>query len=88
MIQNANYRDQGMFGEPMKPPAGVNIHPMLWRYMVKMCGTQKARMVCDGAPRNGTIKLGYTFANSVDAGSERLFWAIADQKGLMVFGAN
>jgi deoxyuridine 5'-triphosphate nucleotidohydrolase len=83
-----NYQDQGMFGDPMEAPKGANIHHMLWRYMVKMCGTRKARMVCDGAPRQGTITLGYTFANSVDAGSERLFWAIAAQKGLKVFGAD
>jgi hypothetical protein len=83
-----NYQEQGMFGSPMQPPKGVNIHHMLWKYMIKMCGTRKARMVCDGAPRGGTIQLGYTFANSVDAGSERLSWAIAAKKGLQVFGAD
>jgi hypothetical protein len=83
-----NYQEQEMFGPPMQPPKGVNIHHMLWRCMIKMCRTRKACMVCDGAPKQGTIKLGYTFANSVDAGSERLFWEIAAQKGLKVFRAD
>jgi len=34
-----------------------------------MCGTRKAQMVCDGSPRQGTITLGHTFANSLDAPS-------------------
>jgi hypothetical protein len=36
----------------------------------------------------GTNGLGHTFANSLDAPSERLFWAIAAKKGLVAFGAD
>jgi hypothetical protein len=68
-----SYHEQGMFSEPMLAPANSNIHHMLWRYVLKMCGTRKARMVCDGSPRQGTITLGHTFANILDAPSERLF---------------
>jgi hypothetical protein len=53
-----------------------------------MCGTRKARMVCGGSPRQGTITLGHTFANSLDAPSERLFWAIVAKKGLTAYGAD
>ncbi len=83
-----SYHEQGMFSEPMAPPQQCNIHHMLWRYVLKMCGTRKARMVCDGSPRQGTITLGHTFANSLDAPSERLFWALVAKKGLVAYGAD
>jgi len=36
-----SYHSQGMFSEPMPTPAKANIHHMLWRYTMKMCGTRK-----------------------------------------------
>jgi dUTP pyrophosphatase len=83
-----SYHDQRMFSDPMPAPNDCNIHHMLWRYTIKMCGTRKARMVCDGSARQGTITLGHTFGNSLDAPSERLFWAIVAKKGLTAFGAD
>jgi hypothetical protein len=83
-----SYHDQGMFGAPMEAPQNVNIHHMLWKYSIKMDGVRKARMVCDGSPRQGTITLGHTFANSVDAASEHLFWAVVAEKGLIAYGAD
>ncbi len=53
-----------------------------------MDGVRKAHMVCDGSPRQGTITLGHTFANSVDAASKRLFWAVVAEKGLIAYGAD
>jgi KUP system potassium uptake protein len=83
-----SYNEQGMFSAPMTAPTGANIHHMLWRYTLKLCGTRKSRMVCDGSARQGTITLGHTFANSLDAASERLFWAIVAKKGLTAYGAD
>jgi hypothetical protein len=83
-----SYHEQGMFSEPMSAPANSNIHHMLWRYVLKMCGMRKARMVCDGSPRQGAITLGHTFANSLDAPSERLFWTLVAKKGLVAYGAD
>jgi hypothetical protein len=83
-----SYKEQGMFSEPMELPHGANVHHMLWRYTIKMCATRKARMVCDGSARQGTITLGHTFANSLDAASERLFWAVAAKRGLKAYGAD
>jgi hypothetical protein len=45
-------------------------------------------MVCDGSPCRGTITLGHTYANSLDAASKRLFWAIVAQQGLTAYGAD
>ncbi len=83
-----NYKNQGMFGAPQERPKGANVHHMLWRYLIKHDGRRKARMVCDGSPRQGTITLGHTYANSVDSASERLFWAIVAQNGLIAYGAD
>jgi hypothetical protein len=83
-----NYKNQGMFGSPQPCPQGVNIHHMLWRYLIKLDGRKKARMVCDGSSRMGTVTLGHTYANSVDAASERLFWAIVAQQRLTAYGAH
>jgi len=83
-----DYHNQGMFGDPIPRPENANIHHMLWRYFMKMDGTHKARMVCDGSARQGTITLGHTYANSLMAASERLFWALSATHGLMVYGAD
>jgi hypothetical protein len=83
-----SYQDQGMFSEPMEAPDKANIHHMPWRYVYKMCGMRKASMVCDGSARQGTITLGHTFAKSLDAASERLFWTTMAQKGLTAYGAD
>ena len=83
------YMEQGMFSDPMQLPQGANALHMLWTYVLKTCGTKKARMVCNGHPRQkGTVTIGHTYANSLDAASERLFWAIAAQEGLLVIGAD
>jgi hypothetical protein len=83
------YRSQGMFGSPMPLPANANALHMLWTYLLKMCGTKKSRMVCNGNRRQkGTITLGHTYANSLDAASERLFWAMVAQEGLIAIGAD
>lgn len=78
-----SYLEQEMFSDLMEKPPGTNMHHMLWHYTIKMCGTKKARMVCDGSSRQGTIMLGHTYANSLDAISERLFWAIVAQRAIV-----
>ena len=68
------YLAQGMFSDPQALPMNANALHMLWTYVLKVCGTIKARMVCNGNPRQkGTVTLGHTYANSLDAASEHLF---------------
>jgi hypothetical protein len=83
------YYNQGMFGDPTTLPHNANALRMLWTYVLKPCGTRKSRMVCNGNPRQKrTITLSHTYANALDAPSERLFWAIAAKQGLIVVGAD
>ena len=83
------YWNQGMFSHPMPLPLNANALHMLWRYNLKACGTKKCRMVCNGSPRQkGTVTLGHTYANALDAASERLFWAIVANENLIAVGAD
>ena len=82
------YLTQGMFSEPMRLPKGTGASYMHWTFLKKMCGTKKARMVFDGARNRNHTTLGYTYANSVDAPSERLFWALTAKFGLIAVGAD
>ncbi len=45
------YLAQGMFSDPQALPMNANALHMLWTYVLKICGTKKARMVCNGNPR-------------------------------------
>ena len=83
------YWNQGMFSHPMPLPRNANALQMLWRFNIKACGTRKSRMVCNGSPRQkGTVTLGHTYANALDAASERLFWALVASEGLIAIGAD
>ena len=83
------YWDQGMFSYPMPLPRNANALQMLWRFNIKACGTRKSRMVCNGSPRQkGTVTIGHTYANALDAASERLFWALVASEGLIAIGAD
>lgn len=82
------YATQGMFSEPIPLPGGCAASYMLWTYQWKMCGTKKARMVLDGARNRDLTTFGHTYANSLDAPSERLFWALVGKLGLTAIGAD
>jgi len=83
------YWDQGMFSAPMSLPQNANALHMLWRYNLKACGTKKCRMVCNGSPRQkGTVTIGHTYANALDAACERLFWAIVANENFIAIGAD
>jgi hypothetical protein len=83
------YWNQGMFSYPMPLPRNANALQMLWRFNIKADGTRKSRMVCNGSPRQkGTVTIGHTYANALEAVSERLFWAIVASEGLIAIGAD
>jgi len=82
------YQSQGMFSEPLQLPTNCSASYMHWTYTLEFCGTRKSRMVCDGARNRSTTTLGHTYANSLDAASERLFWALVAQRSLIAVGAD
>ncbi len=82
------YDTQGMFSDPQELPMRSGASFMHWTYCMKMDGTKKARMVCDGARNRSATSVGHTYANSLDAPSERLFWAIVAKHSLYAIGAD
>jgi DNA-binding XRE family transcriptional regulator len=83
------YKAQGMFSEPMPLPPNANAIRMLWTFQLKLDGTKKSRMVAHMNARvRPTITLCHTYASLLETTSERLFWAIAAQEGLVVVGAD
>jgi dUTP pyrophosphatase len=84
-----HYYDQKTFSEPCQLPPGANVLPLLWTYLVKDCGTKKARCVCNGSPRmQGTVTLGETYAKSLEQTGSRLFWATSALYNFIVIGAD
>jgi hypothetical protein len=82
------YEDQDMFDKPQPKPNDANAWPLVWTFLLKP-DRKKARCTVDGSKRwQRNIQLGQTYANSLATDSERLFWAIAAKRGLLVVGAD
>jgi hypothetical protein len=83
------YEAQKTFGEPCRLPPNANLLPLLWTYLIKDCGTKKARCVCNGSKRQkGTVTLGDTYAGSLDQTGSRLFWAATAINNYISIGAD
>jgi hypothetical protein len=78
-LQLDQYDAQGMFGDPVKVDKADTMFFLVWTYSIKTLDRRKkARCVCDGSSRSGTVKvLDETYANCVDQTSSRLFYAIS-----------
>jgi hypothetical protein len=89
-LQLDQYDAQGMFGDPVAVDKEDAVFFLVWTYGIKtLDGRKKARCVCDGSSRSGTVKvLDETYANCVDQTSSRLFYAISAGENLLVFGAD
>ena len=89
-LQLDQYDEQGMFGDPVKVDRDDAVFYLVWTYGIKtLDGRKKARCVCDGSLRSGSVKvLDKTYANCVDQTSSRLFYAVAAGENLLVFGAD
>ena len=84
-----SYDSLKMFGEPCRPPRECNILPLIWTYLRKLCGTKKARCVCNGSPRmKGSISLSHTYAAALEQPGARTFWALTALHNYNVYGAD
>ena len=83
------YHAQNTFDMPEKLPPGANLLSLCWVYLIKLCGTLKARCVCNGSPRfRGTVTLAETYASALDQTGARCFWAAAALNNYIVIGAD
>ena len=87
--QLQQYEDQQTFGKPCPLPPGANCLPLLWTYLKKDDGRSKARLVCNGAPsKKGSVTLGQTYAAALEQSGNRIFWAAAAARNMVVYGAD
>ncbi len=89
-LQFNQYFNQGCFGAPTVVDKDDAIFHLVWTYNIKaLNGRKKARCVCDGSSRSGSVKvLDEVYANCVNQTSSRLFYAIAAAKNFLVFGSD
>ena len=75
---------------PTAADQNAAVFHLVWTYNIKAVdGRKKARCVCDGSSRSGSVKvLDKVYANCVDQTSARLFYAVAAAENLLVFGSN
>ncbi len=74
-LQLDQYDAQGMFYNPALTKDDDAIFHLVWTYAIKAVdGQKKARCVCNGSSRSGSIQiLNKTYANCVDQTSSHLF---------------
>jgi hypothetical protein len=89
-LQLNQYSDQGCFGEPTAVDKEDAVFHLVWTYNIKVLdGRKKARCVCDGSSRSGSVKvLDKVYATCINQTSSRLFYTVAAAKNLLVFGYN
>ena len=89
-LQLDQYDAHGMFGNPVFAQEDAAIFHLVWTYAIKSVdGQKKARCVCDGSSRSGSVQiLDETYANCVNQTSSRLFYAIAAAENLLIFGSD
>jgi dUTPase len=83
------YYDQNTFGTPEPLPKHANLLSLLWVYLIKTCGTKKARCVCNGSPNmRGTVTLAETYASALDQTGAKIFWSAVAIYNYIVIGAD
>ena len=86
------FHDLQMFGEPIAPPIDpktIILRPH-WQYHIKRCGTRRARLCCNGSKYAAPLlhELALTYSSCVEHPIQRLFFAIAANLNLKVYGGD
>ena len=81
-----------MFGEPIAPPVDKRTILLCphWQYHIKRCGTRRARLCCNGSKYAAPLlhELALTYSSCVEHPVQRLFFAIAANLNLKVYGGD
>ena len=86
------FEELQMFGEPIIPPNDPNaiiLRPH-WQYHIKRDGTRRARQCCNGSKYAAPLlhAIAMTYSSCVEHPIQRLFFAIAANLNLKVFGGD
>ena len=81
-----------MFGEPVAAPVDRNSIILCphWQYHIKRCGTRRARLCCNGSKYAAPLlhELALTYSSCIEHPVQRLFFAIAANLNLKVYGGD
>ena len=80
----------GMYGTPINRPKNAIVLRPHWQYHIKRCGTRRARQCCDGSKRAAPMlhALASTYSSCVEHPIQRLFFAIAAELNLRIYGGD
>ena len=86
------FTDLQMFGEPIIPPndpRAIILRPH-WQYHIKRDGTRRARQCCNGSKYAAPLlhAIAMTYSSCVEHPIQRLFFAIAANLNLKVYGGD
>jgi hypothetical protein len=88
-LQLDSHQKQKVFGAPSPAPPGATLLRSHWNYIIKPCGTRKARMCCDGSKRAAPeFRFAQMYASCIDQPCMRLFFALSAAMGFVVKGAD
>jgi hypothetical protein len=83
------HQKKEIFGVPCPAPPGATMLRFHWDYIIKPCGTRKARMCCNGSKRAALeLRVAQTYASCIDQPCMRLFFALSAAMGFVVMGAD
>jgi hypothetical protein len=79
-----------MYGEPQRRPSNAIVLRIHWQYTLKRCGEQRSRNCCDGSKRAAPLlhAVASTYSSCVEQPIQRLFFALAAQQDLQVYGGD
>jgi hypothetical protein len=80
---------QKIFRAPYPTLPGATVLRSHRNYIIKPCGTRKARMSCDRSKRTAPeLRFAQTYASPIDQPCIRLFFALSTAMGIVVMGAD
>ena len=77
-----------MYGTPINRPKDAIVLRPHWQYHIKMCGTRQVQQCCDGSKHAAPMlhALASTYSSCVEHPIQRLFFAIAAELNLRIYG--
>ena len=77
-----------MYGIPFTHPKGAIVLRSHWQYHIKQCGTRRAWQCCDSSKKAAPMlhALAFTYSSCVEHAIQRLFFAIAADQNLRIYG--
>ena len=86
-LQLDQYKQQYMFGDPIRAPSKEAVFNLVWKYVEKVLDNRKkARCTADGSAHNGMVRVSnHTYANCVDHNGACIFYTTSAVENLIIY---